>query len=143
MITYEFLDHRTIAQRTADDINLLLPQLSAASEPLTVCAVESIVRDARLLVARTEEGAIKGMATLCIIRGPSGTKGFVEDVVVDASLCGQGIGAGLVTELIAEAKRRGAQKIELTSRPERVAANRLYQKLGFELRKTNHYRMAL
>ncbi len=73
----------------------------------------------------------------------TGLKGIIEDVVVDASLCGHGVGTALVVRLIGEAVAQGTKKIELASNPTRGAANHLYQKLGFELRETNHYRMLL
>ncbi len=143
MITYEFLDWQLITQRMTDDINLLLPQLTATAKPLTTKHVGSIAFRSHLLVARTEDGAIKGMATLCIIQTPTGQKGIIEDVVVDASLCGHGAGTTLMIGLIGEAARHGTKKLELTSNPARAAANHLYQKLGFKLRETNHYRMTL
>ena len=143
MITYEFLDQRLITDRNVDDINLLLPQLTTSPTPLTSGDIEAIAGNARLLVALDEKRSIKGMATLCVIIAPRGVKGIIEDVVVDAALCGRGIGTAFLIRLIAEARKFGAKKLELTSKPERMAANHLYQKLGFELRNTNHYRMNL
>lgn len=143
MITYEFLNYRLIAARMTNDINLLLPQLTKSPTILTAGHIESIAYNSRLLVTRDKDGAIKGMATLAIVHKPSGTEGVIHDVVVDASLCGHGIGTAILMKLIREAEKRGARQIELTSKPERGAANHLYQKLGFELRETNHYRMII
>jgi ribosomal protein S18 acetylase RimI-like enzyme len=42
-----------------------------------------------------------------------------------------------------EARSRGAKDVSLTSRPSREAANRLYQRIGFERRDTNVYRFTL
>ena len=143
MITYEFLDDQPITPHSAKEINELLAQLTASPTPITASDLESIARHSALLVARDEQQSVKGIATLCIIHAPTGIKGLIEDVVVDASLCGRGVGTALMVKLITEAKRRGVGKLELTSNPKREIANRLYQKLGFELRETNHYRMAL
>ena len=73
----------------------------------------------------------------------SGTKVWIEDVVVDESQRGKGIGKELTLFAIGFAKSLGAESVELTSRPSRIAANSLYKKLGFVLRETNVYRYTL
>jgi GNAT superfamily N-acetyltransferase len=145
MITNEFLEPKTVSDLDVTGINALLPQLTTSPQPLIRRHLEGISARSLLLVARDNDdfNRIKGMATLVPFRIPTGTIGLIEDVVVDASLCGHGVGTALVMRLIAEARARGVKKLELTSNPARVAANRLYQKLGFELRETNHYRMLL
>lgn len=150
MIVYEFLEPKSYEpQMVSDgelaDINALLPQLTASPRPLIHQHLEWIALQSLLLVARDRDDSnrIKGMATLVPICIPTGVIGFIEDVVVDASLCGRGVGSALIIRLIDEARTRGIKKLELTSGPSRIAANRLYQKLGFELRETNHYRMLL
>jgi len=74
---------------------------------------------------------------------PTATRAWIEDVVVAESARGHGVGEALNTAAIAEARRRGAVTVELTSRPSRESANRLYQRLGFVARDTNVYRYIL
>lgn len=125
------------------DLNALLPQLSSSSPPMTIEALsEMVTSDAsRLLVARRDDdGAVLGMMTLVVFRIPTGVRAWIEDVVVDESARGTGAGAALNRAAIALAYELGAKTIDLTSRPSRVAANALYQKLGFVARDTNIYR---
>ncbi|RUU68531.1 GNAT family N-acetyltransferase, partial [Mesorhizobium sp. M2C.T.Ca.TU.009.01.2.1] len=86
--------------------------------------------------------ALLGMLTLAVFRAPTGTRAIVEDVVVDGRHRGRGIASGLIREALARAKTAGARTVDLTSRPSREAANRLYLKLGFEQWQTNVYRFA-
>jgi ribosomal protein S18 acetylase RimI-like enzyme len=95
-----------------------------------------------LFVARLE-GRIVGSLTLIFYRIPTGLKSWIEDVVVDESARGHGIGELLNRAALDEARRRGAKAVSLTSRPSREAANRLYQRIGFESRPTNVYRYDL
>jgi ribosomal protein S18 acetylase RimI-like enzyme len=143
MITYELLKYLSITDGNVADINLLLPQLTATPKLLTTSAIQAIALHSRMLTARDESMSIKGMGILSIIHKPTGTEGFINDVVVDAAFCGRGIATALMMRLIALAREYDAEKIELTSNPNRTAANHLYQTLGFELRETNHYRMIL
>ena len=84
-----------------------------------------------------------GMLTLAIFRIPTGIRAWIEDVVVDGAARGQGVGEALTREAIRIAGTHGARTVELTSRPTREAANRLYQRLGFERRETNVYRFSV
>jgi ribosomal protein S18 acetylase RimI-like enzyme len=93
-----------------------------------------------LLVARDEATAIHGMLTLAWYTTPTGTHFWIEDVVVDAAVRGHGIGEALCRAALTLAKTNGATSLNLTSRPSREAANRLYLRLGFALRETNVYR---
>ncbi len=124
------------------DLNALLPQLSSSSPPMTLDALsEMVASDAsRLLVARRDDGAVLGMMTLVVFRIPTGVRAWIEDVVVDETARGTGAGAALNRAAITLAYELGAKTIDLTSRPSRVAANALYQKLGFVARDTNIYR---
>ena len=74
---------------------------------------------------------------------PTGTRAWIEDVVVDEAARGSGVGAALNQAALDHARARGAKTVDLTSRPSREAANRLYQRLGFEPRETNVYRYEL
>ncbi|CAO3663586.1 unnamed protein product [Rhizopus stolonifer] len=81
-----------------------------------------------------------GTATLAYSYCVTGTRAHIEDVVVDSEHQGKGIGTRLIHEAIQRAKILKAKSIDLTSRPDREAANRLYRKLGFVQRETNVYR---
>ena len=83
---------------------------------------------------------IIGLATLILYRVPTGLRAYIEDVVVDEAARGRGIGAALTRACLERAHEAGASQVMLTSNPERVAANRLYQRMGFEIRSTNVYR---
>jgi ribosomal protein S18 acetylase RimI-like enzyme len=123
----------------------LIPQLSSSSAPpghaelMAMVASEASV----LLVARDPTGAILGSLTLALFRVPTGVRAWIEDVVVDESSRGAGAGEALVAAAIARAEAAGARTVDLTSRPSRAAANRLYLRLGFETRTTNVYRYSL
>lgn len=88
-------------------------------------------------------GEVVGMLTLALFRIPTGLRAWVEDVVVDQGARGQGVGEALVRAALELARNKGAATVDLTSRPSRQAANRLYTRLGFELRETNVYRFDL
>lgn len=118
----------------------LVPQLSSSPAP-TASQLAEIVNDPEttLFIARVD-GAIIGTLTLAMFRTPSALKAWIEDVVVDDAARGHGVGEMLNREALATALQRGAKSVSLTSRPSREAANRLYQRIGFELRETNVYR---
>ena len=122
----------------------LIPQLSSSSPPPTAEQLAEIVAspDSVLYLGRLD-GRIVGSLTLAFYRIPTGLKAWIEDVVVDGSMRGQGVGEALNTAAIDEARRRGAKNVSLTSRASRESANRLYQRLGFEPYETNMYRFKL
>ena len=123
----------------------LVPQLSSSSPPTTRAELAAIVgSDATvLLMARDRQGRIVGSLTLAVFRIPTGVRAWIEDVVVDGEARGAGVGEALVAEAVARARAVGARTVDLTSRPSRDAANRLYVRLGFEARTTNVYRFSL
>jgi ribosomal protein S18 acetylase RimI-like enzyme len=125
-------------------LNRLLPQLSSTASELTLTELQALVESATttLFVARDDQ-AIVGTLTLALFRIPTGLRGWIEDVVVDESARGSGIGEALTVAAVDEAKRCGVRSLDLTTRPTRDAANRLYAKLGFERRETNVYRFSL
>jgi ribosomal protein S18 acetylase RimI-like enzyme len=128
----------------AEAVSVLIPQLSSTSPPLTLDILTRIVGDpATTLLVAKDEGRVVGMLTLAVFTVPTGVRAWVEDVVVDDSARGAGVASALVTAALEHADRRGARTVDLTSRPERDAANRLYVRLGFEQRTTNVYRFAL
>lgn len=124
----------------------LVPQLSSSSPPPDVDTLREIAANpnTQLLVARdSETSRIIGTLALAFYRIPTGLQARIEDVVVDDAARGQGVGAMLTDAAVSRAKAGGAKSVGLTSRPSREAANRLYQRLGFEQRETNVYSMKL
>ena len=129
----------------------LLPQLSRSAAPMSEADVERFLAQSgvHLFVFRPDtadaEGnhPILGMLSLATFEIPTGVRAWVEDVVVDEAARGQGAGLALVEAAIEHAKTVGARTVDLTSRPSREAANRLYQRAGFQLRETNVYRVTL
>ena len=120
----------------------LVPQLSSSSPPPTAEELGQIVDSPAsvLFVARDGDGRIVGSLTLALFRVPTGVRAWIEDVVVDGSARGAGAGEALTMAAVHRAEAEGAKSVDLTSRPSREAANRLYQRLGFEARSTNVYR---
>ncbi|MDJ0664976.1 MAG: GNAT family N-acetyltransferase [Acidimicrobiia bacterium] len=124
----------------------LTPQLSSSSSAPGADELAAIVSSPAtvLYVARDiDTGGIVGTLTLALFRIPTGLRAWIEDVVVDESARGQGVGAALTEIALERARREGAKTVDLTSRPSRETANRLYQRVGFEERKTNVYRYRL
>jgi ribosomal protein S18 acetylase RimI-like enzyme len=121
----------------------LLPQLSSSAPPVTAEVLEQIVASdsTTLLVARLD-GEIVASLSLVVFAIPSGTRAWIEDVVVDSSARGRGVGETLTRAAIGFARQRGARTVDLSSRPSRQAANRLYQRVGFHPRETTVYRYA-
>ena len=136
------------ASQVTDEVvaafELLIPQLSSSNPPPTRDQLVEIVNapESVLFLARVD-GAIVGSLTLATFRIPTGVRAWIEDVVVDAGARGHGVGEALNKAAIEEARIRGAITVELTSRPSREAANRLYQRLGFVARDTNVYRYTI
>lgn len=127
-----------------EGVNRLLPQLSSRAAALEMADLDRLITSSAstLFVAR-RDGELVGMLTLVTFVIPSGRRAWIEDVVVDEAARGSGVGGALTTAAIAEARRRGVRSVDLTSRPTRVGANALYQKLGFEQRVTNVYRFSI
>lgn len=122
----------------------LIPQLSSSNPaPSRDALADIIASPASVLFLARLDGHIVGSLTLATFRIPTGLRAWIEDVVVDASARGHGVGEALNRAALDEARNRGAATVELTSRPSREAANRLYQKLGFVQRDTNVYRYTL
>jgi ribosomal protein S18 acetylase RimI-like enzyme len=123
----------------------LIPQVSESAPLPSEDELKAIVSSpvTRLLLARDEAGSIVGTLTLVVFRIPTGVGAWIEDVVVDEQARRQGVGEALMTAAIQLAEESGARHLNLTSRPDREAANRLYRRLGFDHRETNVYRLML
>ena len=124
----------------------LTPQLSSSSPAPGADELAAIVASPAtvLFIAReVDSGKIIGSLTLALFRIPTGLRAWIEDVVVDETARGQGVGAALNHAALDRARSEGARTVDLTSRPTREVANRLYKRLGFVERETNVYRFAL
>ena len=129
------------SQDKLNAINDLLPQLSSSSTPLELDGLNNLIDSSALsLFLAEKDGKVLGMLSLVVFAIPTGVRAWIEDVVVDNEARGLGVGKALTNHAVREALKKGAQTIDLTSRPSRVAANQLYQKVGFKQRETNVYR---
>ena len=149
----------TVDDALVDAMARLIPQLSSSNPPPDVEALEAIVSsESSILLLAVDpnvdsghagkvggvgETTILGSMTLALFRIPTGLRAWIEDVVVDDTARGQGVGEALSRAAIDRAQEAGATTIDLTSRPSREAANRLYERLGFNERATNVYRLSL
>jgi ribosomal protein S18 acetylase RimI-like enzyme len=122
----------------------LIPQLSKSSPPPDRSELAEMIASpaSDVLIARVD-GRIAGTLTLVVFRIPTGVRAWIEDVVVDDAARGHGVGEILNRFALDLARSKGAKTVDLTSRPSREAANRLYQRIGFEARETNVYRYSL
>ncbi len=136
-----------VTAELVDAFARLVPQLSSSNPAPTWQQVAEMVESPAtvVLVARDEGrgNEIVGSLTLALFRIPTGLRAWIEDVVVDETARGQGLGEALTRAALDRARQMGAKTVDLTSRPSRAAANRLYQRVGFELRTTNVYRYQL
>lgn len=131
-ISLDFADQWSCTYVDIDPINDLLRQLSEKAVEIDFKSLVLVMAHSRLLLARFS-GRVVGMGTLVPIFQPTGRSGLIEDVVVSDTMRGIGLGRMIVRGLIEEAKQLKLRRVELTSRPERVAANQLYLDLGFVL----------
>lgn len=138
-----------IATRADDELyeafQRLVPQLTQNNPSPTQEELSALINEpsSTLMIARNESGQIIGALNLTVYRVPTGIRSIIEDVIVDVSARGQGVGEALMQRAIETAKEKGASNIALTSNPLRVAANALYIKMGFKKRETNAYQMKL
>lgn len=141
--------HIEIATQADDELydafQSLFPQLTNNNPPPSLDLLQALLADSSstLLLARDEANRIIGTLTLAFFLIPSGLFSRIEDVIVDESARGKKVGEQLMVKAIEIAKAKGARNISLTSNPQRVAANNLYIKLGFQKRETNSYQMKL
>ena len=133
-----------VTPKLVDSYKKLIPQLSTSSLPPTEEELDQIIRSdaSMILIAENNNNEIVGTMTLVIFHIPTGLRAWIEDVVVDSDHRGEGIGKKLNQEALQIAEKAGAKTVELTSRPARESANRLYQDLGFQKRETNVYRFS-
>jgi ribosomal protein S18 acetylase RimI-like enzyme len=134
-----------VTEELVEAFAALIPQLSSSSPPTSRAELVEMIRSEAdtLFVARDVDGRIVGTLTLAVFRIPTGVRAWIEDVVVDDGARGKGVGDALVDAAVIKARAAGAKTVDLTSRPSREAANRLYVRKGFELRTTNVYRIVV
>lgn len=135
------IEIKNYADAVLDALNDLLPQLSSSPERLTEQDLRGIIQSdtTRLLMAEEDDRYI-GSLTLVLFKIPSGTRARIEDLIVQETARGRGVGRSLVQKAIEMADAIGAEAVDLTTHPSREPANTLYKKLGFEIRETNAYR---
>ncbi|MFP5255530.1 MAG: N-acetyltransferase family protein [Acidimicrobiia bacterium] len=132
------------AERLTEALVTLVPQLSRSNPPPSLEAVRAMLdHQAITQFLAVDDGGIVGVSTLAVFPIPTGQRAWVEDVIVDEAVSGQGIGRRLTEAMLARAQELGCITVDLTSRPSRKAANALYKKVGFVERETNVYRFTL
>jgi ribosomal protein S18 acetylase RimI-like enzyme len=135
----------TLTPAIVDAVARLVGQLSRSAAPPTTAELGDIVSSPAtdLFIAIDDGGTIIGTATLVTFRIPTGARAWIEDVVVDEAGRGQGVGTALTEAMVERAQEQGCRTVDLTSRPSRASANRMYQRAGFVARDTNVYRLDL
>jgi GNAT superfamily N-acetyltransferase len=138
-ITIEEL--REVTDDVVEGFARLLPQLSSKAKPLDAAALRGLISSpaVTILLAMNDDKII-GTLTLVTFPIPTAYRAWIEDVVVDDSARGQGVGMLLTEEALRVAKDAGARTVDLTTRPSRAAAGRLYERAGFAQRDTRVYR---
>lgn len=141
----EIKEIRRFGNRVYDAVLKLMPQLDPEIKLPSKGHFKEMLRSdsTHFFVIESENGQIAGILSVCTYKIPTGTKVWIEDVVVDESQRGKGYGKELILFAIGFAGSLNAESVELTSRPSRIAANQLYRKIGFILRETNVYKYPL
>ncbi len=136
----EVLDR--VDDEVVDAFARLVPQLSSTAPPPGRAELEAVAAHEAITVflARDDAGSIVGTMTLVLFPIPTGVRAIIEDVVVDSSARGKGVIEALNDSALEHARTHGARTVDLTSRPSRGAANRVYERLGFAARDTNVWR---
>ncbi len=145
-MTVSVTEQTELTEDLREGFDRLVPQLSSSNPPPTDDELRHIIESPAsiLLVARDDDtGRVLGSLTLVVFPIPTGIRAWIEDVVVDEAARGQGVGEALNRHALDRARAEGAKTVDLTSRPTREAANRLYLRLGFIPRETNIYRFSL
>ncbi len=147
MATVDVIEATEVTPALVEAFERLVPQLSTSNPPPTADELALIVASPAsillLAVDREDDDRVLGSLTLAWFRIPTGVRAWIEDVVVDESARGRGVGESLNRAALARARELGAVTVDLTSRPSREAANRLYRRIGFVARDTNVYRFSL
>ena len=139
----EILELHDYTQAQFEDLKQLMSELSDRVN-FTQTDLMLVLKDRNCHLYAVLEGEhIIGCVTLCLFHSPTGTKASIEDVVVSSAYRGQHLGRQLMGYVIEQAKAYAPIELHLTSNPMRVAANKLYQSLGFQKKETNCYQMSI
>jgi ribosomal protein S18 acetylase RimI-like enzyme len=140
-MTIAISELREVTDEVVEAFARLLPQLSKSAAPLDATAIREIVSSpaVTILIARSDD-TIVGTLSLVVFRIPTGVRAWIEDVVVDAAAGRHGTGTALVSDAVDRATKAGVRSVDLTTRPARVAAGNLYERIGFSQRDTRVYR---
>jgi ribosomal protein S18 acetylase RimI-like enzyme len=140
----EIYEAKEVTDELVEAFKCLVPQLSSSAPAPTREEIRQMVESpAVILLMARDEGRLVGSLSLVVFRIPTGVRAWIEDVVVDGSQRGKGIGEALTRAALDRAKEEGVKTVDLTSRPSREAANRLYLRVGFQPRQTNLYRYTI
>ncbi len=140
----EIFEAKEVTDELEEAFRCLVPQLSSsAPAPSREQIQEMVDSPAVILLMARDEGKLVGSLSLVVFRIPTGVRAWIEDVVVDQGTRGKGIGEALTRAALERAQELGVKTVDLTSRPSREAANRLYQRVGFQPRQTNLYRYTI
>lgn len=142
-----FLQVKSYSQELIESINKLHQQLfpEKTSSMITQEHINTVLQQNNVWVyiAQDSDGKIVGTATIAMFQTPYDSRAIIEDVVVDKDYRGQGIATTLMKRMLAIAKNKGIKRVKLNSHPHRIAANAMYQGMGYELLTTNTYQMCL
>ena len=140
----EIIEISEASNEILSQVNGLLPQLSKSASPLSLESLDILAKSESTNLFVAKEGKkVWGLLSLVLFPIPTGTTAWVEDVVVDSSARGKGIGKALMNHALKKVREKRGKSIDLTSRPSRETANKLYQSLGYQKRETNVYRLSL
>ena len=130
-----------VTDEAVEAFGQLIPQVSRSAKPLDAASLARLVSSpaVTVLIARGNRRII-GSLTLAMFPTPTGLRAWIEDVIVDESARGQGVGGLLTQKALQLARDAGARTVDLTTRPARQAAGRLYEREGFQQRDTRVYR---
>jgi len=143
-VTIAVEEVRQVTGETLEAFKRLIPQLSRSAKPVDAALLERLVSsEALTLLLARMDGKIIGTLSLAMFPTPTGVRAWIEDVVVDDAVGRQGAGTALVNEALRLAREAGARTVDLTTRPAREAAGRLYEKAGFHQRDSRVYRYPL
>jgi ribosomal protein S18 acetylase RimI-like enzyme len=132
-----------VTDERVDELNGLMKQLTPNAQVLNNAYVQRILESQTELIVATDAGRIVGCVSVAVVYQPYGTKGWIEDFVVDERYRGRGVATELMRLAVAHARSEGCVTLNLTSSSRRESAIRLYEKLGFVRRDTNVYKLDL
>lgn len=130
-----------MTDEVAEAFRRLVPQLSRSAVPPDLEAMRRLIASPAITLIVARDGSeVVGALTLAMFPTPTGIRAWIEDVIVDEAARGQGIGEALTRKALEAAREAGARTVDLTSRPSREAAGRLYERVGFQQRESRLYR---